>query len=108
MSILRLTNFEDHPGDHRYMVFTFQNALIAREFMDQLRSAGIPYEQDEGDGPPFLVGVKKHHREQAVRLNYLVTGKYRERFIADDVFRWTLLVFVGIAVVLAIVGMLNR
>jgi hypothetical protein len=108
MSILRLTNFEDHPHDHRYMVFNFPTSAIAGEFMDELTMAAIPFEADDSGGPPFLIAVKKQFRERAVRANYIVTGRHRERFIGDDVFRWFLLAFVGFAILLAILGVLNR
>jgi hypothetical protein len=109
MSILRLTNFQDHPGDHRYLVFHFQDGKMAGEFMDELTMAAIPFEiDDENAGPPYLIGVKKQFRERAVRLNYLVYGRHRPRFIGDDVFRWFLLVFVALLVLLAILGWFNR
>ncbi len=108
MSLLRLTNFSDHPGDHRYMVFNFPTSTIAGEFMDELTMAAIPFEADGSGGPPFLIGVKKQFRERAVRINYTVTGKHRKPFIGDDVFRWLLLIFVGAALILGILGILNR
>jgi hypothetical protein len=108
MALLRLTNFEDHPTDHRYMVFSFGTQNMADEFMDGLTMKAIPHEADTSGGPPFLVGVKKQFREQAVRINYTVIGRYREKFIGDDVFRWLLLGVVGLALLLAILGVLNR
>ena len=108
MSILRLTNFADHPHDHRYMVFNFPTSAMAGEFMDGLTMAAIPFEADESGGPPFLVGVKKQFREKAVEVNYTVIGKHRERFIGDDVFRWLVLGFVGLALLLAIIGALVK
>lgn len=106
--MLRLTNFEDHPGDHRYMVFNFPTSQMAGEFMDGLTMAAIPFEADDSGGPPFLIGVKKQYRERAVQINYTVIGKHRKPFIGDDVFRWLLLVFVGVAILLAILGIFNR
>ncbi len=107
MGILRLTNFEDHPHDHRYMVFNFATAAIAGEFMDGLTLKAIPYVADDSGGPPFLIAVKKQFREKAVEVNYIVIGRHRERFIGDDVFRWFLLVMVGVLVLLAVLGSLN-
>jgi hypothetical protein len=110
MSILRLTNFEDHPGDHRYLVFRFQDPKMAGEFMDELTMAAIPFEEDEtNEGrAPYLIGVKKQFRERAVKLNYTVIGRYREPFISDAGFRWFLIAFVGFVLLLAVLGWLNR
>ena len=104
MGGLRLTNFEDHPTDHRYMVFNFPNSQMAGEFMDGLTMKAIPFEADDSGGPPFLIGVKKHFRERAIEVNYTVLGRHRKPFIGDVVFRWFLLVFVAVSIILAIAG----
>ena len=106
--LLRLTNFQDHPTDHRYMVFNFSTSQMAGEFMDGLTMKAIPFEADDGSGPPFLIGVKKQYRERAVEVNYTVIGRHRERFIGDPVFRWFIFILVAAAIILAVVGFLNR
>jgi hypothetical protein len=103
MAILNLTNFDDHPEDPNWMVFRFPENRQAEEFIAGLDAEGIGHERDAG-GPPFLVGVKQYHRERAVRINYTVVGRHREPFIADRAFRWGLLAFVGVIVLLAVVG----
>ncbi len=108
MAGLKLTNFDDHPADQRYVVFHFQDATIAGEFMDELTLSAIPFEADESGGPPYLIGVKKTFREKAVMLNYTVIGRHRPKFIGDPIFRWILFAIVGIAILLAFVGVLNR
>lgn len=105
---LRLTNFEDHPTDHRYMVFRFPTSQMAGEFMDGLTMKAIPFEADDSGGPPFLIGVKKQFRERAVEVDYIVLGRHRQPFISDPVFRWFILIFVALAIILLIGGMLNR
>ena len=105
---LSLTNFEDHPTDHRYMVFNFPTSQMAGEFMDALTMKAIPFEVDDSGGPPFLIGVKKHFRERAVKENYIVTGRHRRPFIVDPVFRWFVFIFVALAIILAVAGILNR
>ncbi len=105
---LRLTNFEDHPTDHRYMVFRFPTSQMAGEFMDGLTMKAIPFEADDSGGPPYLIGVKKQFRERAVEVNYIVLGRHRQPFISDPVFRWFVFILVAAAIILAVVGYLNR
>ncbi len=105
---LNLTNFEDHPSDHRYMVFNFPTLQMAGEFMDGLTMKAIPFEADDSGGPPFLIGVKKQFRERAVEVNYIVLGRHRQPFISDPIFRWFIFIFVAAAIILAVVGSLNR
>ncbi|MCB0795130.1 MAG: hypothetical protein KDB88_10365 [Flavobacteriales bacterium] len=106
MALLNLTNFDDHPEDPTWLVFRFESDMIAREFCVELERLGIRYERDDRSNSPFLVGVKQHYREKAVRANYLVLGRHREPFMADPVLRWTVIsVTIGM-VTLAIVGFL--
>ncbi len=105
MALLNLTNFDEHPEDPLWLVFRFKERGIALEFMDGLKAATIPFEEDQNDGPPHLVGVKTQYREVAVRINYTVTGRHREPFIADRLIRWVLLGFFGLLLLLVVLGM---
>lgn len=104
MAILNITNFDDHPEDPNWIVFRFASAALAREFAAELEKSGIACERSDVTEPPFLVGVKQRHRELAVRANYSVQGRHRSPFIADRAFRWILLGFVGLLIVLAFIG----
>jgi len=104
MAILNITNYDDHPGDANWIVFRFPTEGMAGEFAQALDQAGIGHERDGDGGPPFLVGVKQRHREQAVRLNYSVLGRHRETFIADGLLRWAVLGFVALIMLLALAG----
>ncbi|MBK8497467.1 MAG: hypothetical protein IPL52_01295 [Flavobacteriales bacterium] len=100
-----LTNYSDHPEEPTWIVFRFAQAHIAQEFIVELEREGVKHERDENGGPPFLVGVKQHHRERAVRINYSVLGRHRKPFMGDPVLRWSVFVLVALAVVLAVAGM---
>lgn len=104
MALLNLTNFDDHPTDPVWMVFRFGDADMAREFLEGLEAAGIPYEADSDAMGPTLVGVKQRHRDAAVRINYQVLGRHRRPFIGDGLIRWALLGFTIVLVVLALLG----
>jgi hypothetical protein len=106
MALLNLTNFDDHPTEPTWMVFRFGDRDMAREFMEGLDKAGIPYEPDEDDGPLRLIGVKQRHRDAAIRINYAVLGRHREPFIGNSSLRWLLLALTALLITLALVGAL--
>lgn len=108
MAILNITNYDDHPEDANWMVFRFPTDAMAGEFTQLLDQARIGHERDGAGGPPFLVGVKQRHREQAVRLNYTVLGRHREPFIADGLLRKVVLGFVALIMLLAVAGFVVR
>lgn len=105
MAILNITNFDDHPEDPRWMVFRFTERRIVDEFVESLSAVAIPFEQDESDEAPFLVGVKAHNREAAVRINYSVLGRHRKPFMADGVIRWSVIGLFVVLVLMAVLGM---
>jgi hypothetical protein len=108
MALLNLTNYDDHPEDPNWIVFRFPDQGMAEEFRSAVAAAGLQHEVDTNGGPPFMVGVKQRHREQAVRLNYQVLGRHREPFIGDHLLRWVVLGFVGLLLALAVAGALLR
>ncbi len=69
MRLPNLTNYDDHPTEPGWIVFRFPTAGQADEFAIGLEEAGTRHERDAADGPPFLVAVRQHHRETAVRIN---------------------------------------
>lgn len=105
MALLNITNFDDHPEDPNWMVFRFKERAMAAEFVDGLIGSSIPFEQDESGNAPFLVGVKAQYREKAVRINYVVIGKYRSPFIADRILRWGLIGFLVLVFIMIVLGM---
>lgn len=107
MALIDLTNYGDHPTDPNWLVFRYKDPAVAREMEEELRAAGIPFEVDAEPGEPVLIGVRKRFRDQAVRCNYTVLGRGRDRFIADPLLRGVVLALVGLAMVLAVVGALR-
>ncbi len=104
MSILNLTNFDDHPQDPLWLVFRFGDPQMAQEFMDGLKAADIHFEADAIPGGLTLIGVKQRHREAAIRINYTVLGRHRRPFIGDGIIRWALLIFTLLLLSLAFMG----
>jgi hypothetical protein len=104
----RLTNFEDHPSERQWMLFNFREELVRNEFAEELRRADIVHEVEDTREPPFRVAVKRRHREQAVKLNYLVIGRHRQPMIPDRRLGLALVLFVAAVVGLAFLGWLRR
>ena len=103
---MRWTNYFEHPGDNRYMVFTFPNEDEAETFQSQLEALGIPFEShvDPEEREPHLFGVSKRHFKEALRENHLIKARTRTKFIPVAGLRWFLLVGTAALVALAIIG----
>jgi len=107
MSLFRLANHDEHPTDPHWVVFRYGDPGLADEFVEELVRAGITHERD-AEGPPYLVAVKRREREQALRLNYVVLGRHRDPIIPDRRLGWAIVAFVGIMLLLALIGWLRR
>ncbi|MEZ4740743.1 MAG: hypothetical protein R2818_15625 [Flavobacteriales bacterium] len=108
MALLNITNFDDHPQEPLWMVFRFATAQMAQEFTQGLDAARIRYEVDPSGVAPFLVGVRQHDREAAVRINYTVLGRYREPFIANKGLRWGVLGLLALLTALVVAGIIMK
>ncbi|WKZ67797.1 MAG: hypothetical protein QY325_07660 [Flavobacteriales bacterium] len=106
MELPNLTNYGEHPADPEWLVFRFADTAMAEEFARGLAEAGLRHERDTEPGPPFLVGVRRVHRDQAVRLNYTVLGRHRKHFLPDARLRWGLIGLVALLLALAAAGAL--
>lgn len=106
MDLPNLTNYGEHPTDAEWLVFRFATAAIADEFAAELAEAGVRHERDTEPGPPFLVGVRRVNRDQAVRLNYTVLGRHRKPFLPDAWLRWGVIGLVVLLLALAGAGAL--
>lgn len=106
LGLPRLTNYADHPTEPDWLVFRFADARVADEFCQGLEAKGMRHERDREGGPPYLVAVRRIHRSDAVRLNYLVLGRHRKPFIANPALRWSVLALVAALLALAVAGRL--
>jgi len=107
---VNLTNFYDHPGDNRFLVFKFFDEKVAEEFKSLLDEQAINYETDqsynEANNLALFVAVNKSDREKATKANYLAFGKYRKPMIPNKILRYGFLIVVFLMIALAIVGAL--
>ena len=107
MSLIDLTNYSVHPTQPSWLVFRFPTPEHAREMVRLCEQEGMSTEADLVEGPPFMVGVPKRYATRAENLNYQVLGKYRKPFIPSAFWRWALIVFFVVLMLVAIIGMMK-
>jgi hypothetical protein len=108
MKLPNLTNFDDHPTEPGWIVFRFPTAAQASEFIQELEKNGLRCEQDNSEGPPFLVAAKQYQREAAIRANYRVLGRHRKPFLGDPTLRWAVITLFALLLSLALIGALIK
>ena len=101
------TNYQTHPANRNYEVFSFKQPVRAAYFENMLIEHKITFEKDEETTEKqhyFLYAIHKKDFRTALMLNNLTIGHFRKPFISDPNFRW-LVLLIGIgAVTLAITG----
>lgn len=109
MALLNLQNHRDHPSNPVYLVYFFSRQPAADYFEELLIKNNIHYErglEDEGGGR-HLFGVRKNDQYLVEKLNYEALGKHREKFIPNVYFRYFILFFTFLLLILAIIGALK-
>ncbi len=109
--LIRILNYGEHPTNSLYLVFHFVDDEHANYFKQLLNEKNIWFEyalDDETDVVRHLFANKKTNRKEALRCNYLVKGKYRNKLIPNKLLRWTLLLTVAAIFVLLVLGIINN
>ncbi|MFZ6050987.1 hypothetical protein [Halocola ammonii] len=104
---MNITNYKDHPGDNRYVVYRFLMEEHADHFQTLLEERDVIFERhfDEDDDPPkILFGISKRFNKEAVHCNYLTHARYRKPMITNKFFKYTLLIFTLSVIILAFIG----
>jgi len=102
---MQFSNYNQHPTNSNYVVFTYTKQNMSDYFKQLLEEKNIPY-QYEGDENSntvkHYIGVKKEFETEAIQLNYLAFGKFRNPFIKSKIGKTALLIFflslLGIAI----------
>lgn len=106
--LINFTNYTEHPEDRNIMVFTFKKRAAGIDFEDGLIEQGIWYEKDTSgtkEHPEMMLfAVRKQDYKAAMRQNYLTTARHRKPFMADRLFRYTVVTITVTLVTLAIIG----
>lgn len=100
-----LTNYHDHPQNSYYTVFFFRTQDQADHFESLLKENGIEYEKadKEEEDTKYFFAVRNDVRKDAIRLNYLVSAKFRKPFLPRRA-GWLVVILTLAAIALAIIG----
>lgn len=104
---LGLVNYSRHPENSEYVVYRFADEHRAKSFEEALNEKGIQFESDTHEKKQvtyYLFGIHKNHYKVTEKINYTVEAKHRKPFIPFAGFRWFLILFSAIVMVLAIMG----
>ena len=100
-----LTNYKDHPANSYYTVFYFKIAEHANYFESLLDEKEIGFEKAdyEEDDSRFYFAVNNSHRKEVLKLNYLVSARFRKPFLPRAL-GWIVIVVTLFLIGLAIFG----
>ena len=103
--MINLTNYSDHPTRIGHTVFKFKQQERASYFKTLLKQEDIWYESsNEEDDSIYLFGVKKGDFKKVMKVNYLVSAKYRKRTIPNKYVSIGTLIIVIALLTIAIIG----
>lgn len=96
---VNFTNYYDHPEDNRYLVFRFQQETWRSEFERLVTEANVPFDKmeevDEHAREWTYYGIHKDYKAQAFKANNMTSARFRQKFIPNVWFRWTV-VLIGV------------
>ncbi|PHR29597.1 MAG: hypothetical protein COA38_11275 [Fluviicola sp.] len=104
---LGLVNYARHPANTEYVVYRFADEHRANSFEEELIEKDIRFEKDTHEKKQvtyYLFGVHKNDYKITEKINFAVEGKHRKPFIPFAGFRWFLIIFSTVLMVLAIIG----
>ncbi len=107
---LGLVNYAKHPENSEYVVYRFADENRANSFEEALNEKSIQFEKgmhDKKQVTYYLFGVHKNYYKVTEKINFSVEAKHRKPFIPFAAFRWFLLIFSAIVMLLAILGYCN-
>ncbi len=108
---LGLVNYVQHPENSKYIVFRFSDPERAKSFEGSLKENNIWFEKGEEEKRSkayTLYGVHQNDYKKVQKINYAVEAKHKKPLIPGKVFRYSLLIFSGVVMLLAILGYCNR
>ncbi len=94
-SIIDFTNWRQHPTNPEYRVFFFHKEEQAAYFEKLLTDRNMIFErhdEQEEDKIRYFFAVQKRHWKEVAELNNIAIGKFRKRFIPDNIMQWVILV----------------
>lgn len=111
MNILQidLTNYREHPTRKGFTVFFFYSEEQIEYFQALLSADNIWFEAESevDESGKYYVAIKKSDEKKVLYLNNLVIGKFRNKFIANPLLRYTVIVGSIVILALAFIGYLK-
>lgn len=104
---MKLTNYNEHPQDNRYMVYDYVNLEHADYFQSLLEARKVEFERfldDESEQPRILFGVHKRFKKDANQSNFLTHAEFRNPMIKSRWWAWILLLVTFAIISLAVIG----
>lgn len=102
-----LVNYRRHPENHNIIVFGFNTEKEAEIFESELSKTKTWFEKDSEqtkDGIIFLYAVTESTLDEATRANGVVRRKFKDPLVKNKLLRFSLLLFIGVLLALAILG----
>ena len=103
--LLKLKNYSDHPTVPGVKVFFFRDHEQGNYFETLLIENKIGFEKDvDREEDMIFFGIKRNDFDKTLNLNYLSYSKHREPFIPNPIFRYSLIAFIMLVLVFAMIG----
>lgn len=102
-----LVNYKLHPSNQNYHVFSFNSVEEVDMFSEELAKQNMWFERSEDEvkgGIIYLCGVNKKDYQKAMKVNYLVSAKYRNPIIKNKLLRIMLITLTASLLTLGIIG----
>lgn len=108
--MFNITNYFEHPTRPGYYVFRFRDKARADYFEELLKKDNIWHEKstDEDEQPLYLFGIKLNDYKRVIKINYLVSGKYRRKTISSIYIRIIIYVVAITLLSFAIIGAFSK
>lgn len=107
-----LPNFNEHPEDPNYLVFSYRHDKMAEYFEERLIEHEIKFEKDKDETnygkTIYYFAVRQHYRQKVIQLNLETWAKYRSPFFHHRGLKIGLWLFMVSLISLAIIGFIKN
>lgn len=107
-----LPNYNEHPTDPNYLVFSFRHDKMAEYFGQRLEEQEVKFEKDTDEtnyGKTIrYYAIRQHNREKAIKVNLETWAKFRKPFFHKSGVKIGLWLFMLSLISLAIIGFIKN
>ena len=104
------TNWREHPSDNRYVVFFFKSeeeSLYFNQLLEEQKISFESYADMEEPTYKYYFALSKLDSKRAITLNHLTIGKFRSPFIANNLFRYAMIIGMILILGIGVIGYLK-